>query len=269
MASEMDTGRVFEGDETIDRILDDSEALAGDAEDLGDLEEAGYEPEDGETDVAAVGGAAAKSSKRFYNIVSVIGAPMPSENARYGGSSPSVAAKKAARKIWDKSGKKAFTVIMRKVSQQVAGRTLYKYEMKIVKLADPVGFISVTVPSFKDTSGKKHTNVNKRVKIVSSSKDPVFGYIDASGTVIEGSKDESGFGTLHRSPKNNTLTFNIGGKPMPKKIGTITVSRTDWHPEFKRLTPTDSEREKFDVAGAQKEKAKAAKKTKTKKASKK
>lgn len=272
------TAPIFTDDATLDVIVDDANGLApatepaypgDDADADGDVVEddvleevdAAEEYVDGAEDAAPamgedgeapVAGGAPKTSKRYYNVIAVMGAPMPSENARYAGSSPSVAAKKAARKVWDKSGKKSFTLIMRKVCQQVAGRTLYKYDMKITKLADPIGFFSAVVPKFKTTSGVVKQNESKRVKIVRSSPAPVFGYVDESGKIVEGSRDDSGQGTLHRSPKNNTLTFNIGSKPMPKKVGTLTVDRTDWQAEFKRQDPSDSERSKHDVAGAHK-----------------
>lgn len=241
-AAEGDTGEEYADNEA----ADSADADATDATDAA---------EDADVSAGAVGGAPSKTSKRYFNVISVMGAPMPSENARYAGSSPSVAAKKAARKVWDKSGKKAFTLIMRKVCQQVAGRTLYKYDMKMTKLADPIGFFSAVVPKFKTTAGTTLVNESKRVKIVRSSPAPVFGYVNAAGEIVEGSKDESGQGTLHRSPKNNTLTFNIGTGPMPKKVGTLTVDRTDWQAEFKRQDPSESERTKYDVAGAHKKSA--------------
>ena len=246
-AAEGDTGEEYTDDAS---VLDDGAPDSADAADAADAADVGTD-----ADGAVAGGAPPKTSKRYFNVIAVMGAPMPSENARYAGSSPSVAAKKAARKVWDKSGKKAFTLIMRKVCQQVAGRTLYKYDMKMTKLADPIGFFSAVVPKFKTTAGKTLVNESKRVKIVRSSPAPVFGYVNAAGEIVEGSKDESGQGTLHRSPKNNTLTFNIGTDPMPKKVGTLTVDRTDWQAEFKRQDPSESERTKYDVAGAHKKSA--------------
>jgi hypothetical protein len=282
------TAPIFSEESVVDQILQDADTLSpasgpvpdadlvdvvenNDTDDVdkepvgdedADLEDAGAHVDgDEERDDAtgdASGGAPTKTTKRYFNVITVIGAPKPSENARYAGSSPSVAAKKAALKVWDKSGSKKFTLIMRKVSQQVAGRTLYKYEMTMVKLKDPIGFFNALVPKFTTTTGQIKTNESKRVKIVRFSKDPVFGYVDDQGQVVVAGEDASGQGTLHRSPSNNTLTFNIGDRPMPKQIGTLSVNRTDWQAEFDRKQASDDELNKYDIAGAHKKSVKEA-----------
>jgi hypothetical protein len=82
--------------------------------------------------------------------------------------------------------------------------------------------------------------------------------VDDQGQVIMADNDASGQGTLHRSPSNNTLTFNIGDRPMPNKVGTFSVDRTDWQAEFDRKQPSDAELAKYDIAGAHKKSVKEA-----------
>jgi hypothetical protein len=264
---------IFSDEAAVDQIIADADVLdpvdapndevheVHGAEELGETSSELQDiPGEEEQDQIASGGTARKPSvKAYYNIIAVQGAAMPSENARFSGSSPSGAAKKVAKKVWNKTGKKSFSVLMRKVSQQVAGRTLYKYEMSMVKMADPVAFINVPVAKFKRTNGKVEHDVIKHVKVVRMSSDPVYGYIDGSGSVVQGTSDESGQGTLHRAPDNDGLAFNIGTKaPYPSKIGTLKVNRTDWEPKFKRVDPTEAEVIQHDVAGAHKKSAKDA-----------
>ena len=266
MAMSEVTVPIFSDESQVESILADANALDPESEtpdgldDVAPLED-DFEEYVDEEPVEISGGASRgtvskPTPKRFFNVVDVIGAPMPSENARYSGSSPSVAAKKAARKVWDKSGKKKFTLIMRKVSQQLAGRTLYKYEMTMKKLEDPIGFFTAVVPNFKPTSGPVQKDASKRVKIVRTSKEPIFGYIDDTGQVVEADKNVPGKMMLHRAAINNTLVLNIGAGPMPKTVGTLSVDRTDWHAEFERKQPTPPESEKYDVAGAHKQSSK-------------
>lgn len=271
------TATIFSSDADVNRILDDAEVLRPAIDGIDDGDPAENEHSDGDTardddssgphssentrhhgDLEVTGGARLKEGKQFYNIVAVIGGPMPSESAKFAGSCPSVAAKKAARKIWDKTRVRKVTLIMRRVSQLVAGRTLYKYETEMVKMKEPVGFFSALVPKFKTTKGVNQTDQKKRIKIVRSSNAPVFGYVDSDGNVITASKDASGEGTLHRSPENNTLVYNIGSRKMPSKVGSLPVDITEWHATGKRLTPSDAELKKYDVAGVHKASVKAA-----------
>lgn len=192
---------IFENDSAVEAVLADAEELspvnsegADEGADEGTDEGAetiGGGGKGGKSGKGASKGAS-KAGKQYFNVVHVIGAPMPSDNAKYAGSSPSVAAKKAARKVWDKSQQTRFTLIMRKASQQVAGRTLYKYEMTMTKLADPIAFFTVKVPGFSHTSGAAQKSDSKRVKIVRSSAHPIFGHIDDDGKVIGGDDVPSG-----------------------------------------------------------------------------
>lgn len=246
---------VFENEEVIEEVLDDAETLHPTDVDMNYADEQvlnihGDDQEGGK--------ARAASKKQYFNVIKVENAPMPSENAKYAGSSPSVAAKKAARRIFDKAGTKKFTVFLRKVSQEVVGRTLYKYNMTMLKLPEPTGFFNAVIPKFKPWNGKLQENVEKHIKIVTSSDDPVFGYVASTGEVVLGESDASGQGSLHRNPANNTLTFNIGSAPMPKQIGTHNVTRTDWIPTFERAPLEPSESEEMDIAGLRKKALKEA-----------
>lgn len=273
------TAPIFSKDAEVDGVIEDAVLVSGEAPDVQvpdstvdvvdddlDVDEDGeLEAEDGDM----AGGKKARSTKQYYNVVQVIGAELPSENAKYAGSSPSVAAKKAARRVFAKSGEKKFVLVMRKVSQQVAGRTLYKYQMEIEKLKNPVAFFNARFPDFKPAAGSKPPDDKKRVKIVRSTPYPIFGYVNAEGDVVKSTKDASGLGSLHRNPQNNTIVYNIGDRAIPKTVGGLKVNRTDTEPTFKRLTPTQEELDKWDVAGAHKQSLRDARqKAKTKKSKK-
>jgi hypothetical protein len=283
----MATGPIFSETAT-ETLLQDSEKLAPAQEDVeadqeadqeapGDTDSAPHDaledtapddvgdgagPSDGGDDIVGGGEAsanapsasAASNGKRYYNIIAVIGASMPSNAACYAGSSPKVAVRKAGRRIWKKTQVTNFTIIMRRVSQVVVGRELYKYDVSVIKQAEPNAFFTATAPTFVTASGAEQTDVDKQVRIVRKSSDPVLGYISDDGKILEGVAD--GRQPVHRVPGTNTLNLVIGSDPYPTEVGGRKVIRSDHTIEAKRVKAEEEEVQQYDVAGSAKQAAK-------------
>lgn len=253
MSSNGATAPVFTDANKIDAILDKADELFPNVDDgVSDNGSAGG------GSVTGGGRASRKSqakptSKQYYNIVDVNPGSLPSKASKYTGATPSAAAKRAARKIFDQSGDKKFTIVMRKVAKTVAGRTLYVYKMRMVELKDPVAFFTAVARRFENADGHVVKDVAKRIKVVRASADPVYGYLTPEGEAVEADDDESGLGTLHRNPDNNTLVLNIGERrKIPERLGDVRVSITRFDVAFERATPTQDELDRYDVAGKHK-----------------
>ena len=226
--------------------------------------------DDLQQDNATVGGgkASAKKSKPYYNIIAVKGdAELPSENAKFSGNSPSIAAAKAARRIWsqkirgglsgsEEDGK--FSILMRRVSKVASGRDLYKYDVNASKRAEPNAFFTAPAPGFKMADGSDPKSLNKRVRIEKQSSEPVYGYVSGGGEITPGGNDESGLGTVHRTSGINTLTLALPDNDLPKTIAGHKVVRSDHDIKVTRVQPTPEERSELDVANAAKQSAKDA-----------
>ena len=256
------TTQIFNGAEQ-EKALLHAQEVADEADVLDDVNEA-EELEGGAPKKAAAKNAS--KSRNYFNIVDVHGAELPSENARFGGNTPSVAASKAARRIWKRTGKKSFTIIMRKVAKVTTGRDMYKYDVTVQKRDNPIAFFTAKAANIKNTDGAIKQNVVKRVHVAPTSEHPVYGYVGEAGELLEGQEDLTGYGLLHRPKGTNTLILATGKNAMPQKVGPIPVNVDDHQITVKRSTPSDSERNTYDVAGAAKQSAKEAEKAaKTKK----
>lgn len=265
MGSDGATSRVFEQqtDEETGRILERADALARDTDCESSREEALADDLEMDEDEAVSGGGGrsagdSKKGRQYFNVVAVNGAPLPSDSAKFSGNSPKMAATKAARRIWKKSGATEFDVLMRKVSQTANKRTLYKYKADVSELSEPGAFFTANAPKFESKTGETVSDKKKRVKIVRSSDDPVYGQVGGDGSIVQGGAGSSE-GTLHRARNTDTLTLSIGpDAPLPDKVAGLRVLRNDHLVATQRVNPTEEEMEKLDVAGAAKRHAKEA-----------
>ena len=203
----------------------------------------------------------ASRTKPFFNIIEVVGAEVPSDNAKFSGNTPSVAARKAARRIWKRSNKEQFEIIMRKVAKVTSGRVLYKYKAQVSERDEPIAFFAANAKTFANADGSMSENVIKRIHIAKNPTSAVYGCIDCDGTAVACTKREAekGQGVLHRAKGTNTLVFSISdNESMPKKVGPHNVVRDDHIISVKKSTISESEVADYDVAGAAKHATKMA-----------
>ena len=238
--------------ETVEEVLDQADDLAAGSQ---------GEEEDGVTPSQDGGTQLVSRSKPFFNIIEVIGAEVPSENAKFSGNTPSVAARKAARRIWKRSNKDQFEIIMRKVAKMTSGRILYKYHAQVSGREEPIAFFAAKAASFCNADGTTSKNVVKRIHIAKTPSSPVYGCIDSDGNVMECTKKEAeqGQGVLHRTKGTNTLVLSVMDNiNIPKKVGPHNVVRDDHIINVKKSAITESEASDYDVAGAAKTATKVA-----------
>jgi len=247
------TAPIFE-EKALEKVLEEADELAGDDEQAED--DAGDDKGD-----SHAGGASAARTKPFFNIIEVVGASVPSDNAKFSGNTPSVAARKAARRIWKRSGKRSFEIIMRRVSKTTAGRVLYKYRAQVAGRDEPIAFFAATAKAFDNVDGSTSKNAVKRIHIVRNPDAPIYGCVDSEGMIVECGKDEAseGLGVIHRIKGTNTLVLGISDEAsFPKKVGKHTVVRDDHTISVTKSTISESETSEYDVAGAAKAAAKLA-----------
>jgi hypothetical protein len=202
-------------------------------------------------ELGAVGGAKA-SKRRTYSVMKVMNGPMPSENAKYVGSTPSAAVNKAARRVFKKSGTKDFTVLMRRVSPKHIERELYQYDVRIVPAKKVEGFVTIAVDTFTNVDAAPQSEVGKKVRIVQSSNHPVWGYLQ-EGRGIEAGTPSQGDFPLVRGEGTNTLTLVIPGD-MPDVVQGVRVNKTEWDVVATRSASISLEdRAAFDTASHVKE----------------
>lgn len=258
----MSTAPIFTSPETVNQIVQDAETIT-DTPVTSDLVNGGESisedatiKRDGEVVDSALSGGDSKvkkSSKKYYNVVAVIGGEKPSDHARFSGSSPGVAASKAGRRIFKKSGNTSFDVILRRVAPVVAKREMFKYHVDVSKSANPTSFFTASTRGFTNTSG---VNVDgpKRIRIVRDSTHPVHGDMDTDGVITTG-----GSGHVHRAPGTNTLTYSVaGGDAIPTTVQGVSVITSEHDVRVKKVTPSSDEVDTYDVAFASKQAAKAA-----------
>lgn len=243
---------IFDDEKVADDIVAQADEIAGD----------GMEEEGDDAVVQHTGGTSSSvRAKPFFNIIEVLGAAVPSDNAKFSGNTPSVAARKAARRIWKRSNKEEFDIIMRKVSKVTSGRVLYKYHAQVVGRKEPIAFFAAKAATFENIDGTISKIATKRIHIARNPSSPMYGCIDADGGVIACTKAELGEnrGTLHRTKGTNTLVLAIAdGVDIPTKIGPHNVVRDDHIINVQKAVITDSESLAHDVAGAAKAATKAA-----------
>lgn len=251
MADPTDT--IFKTPEEVKTVLD---AARVEGENSRGAEDADYIEE--EDDAEAVEGGGEKRGKSFFNIIAVQGAELPSESAKYAGNSPSIAATKAARRIWKRSQTTTFAILMRKASQAAKGRVLYKYDAIVSERTEPSAFFTIKVPHFVNADGTASEDVSKRIRIVRRSDNPIYGFIDKGTGNVHASPTAivSDAFTLQRKEGTNTLTLALGDEDIPTKIGPASVIRSDYEIKVKRAKLSEDETEQYDVAGAAKERAK-------------
>lgn len=218
-----------------------------------------------------IGGAAVK---RTYHVLKVTGAPMPSVNAKYTSPTPSMALRKAASRIFRQSKQKAtsFSVLMRRVSPKHADRELYEYDVTMVKRPVPTGFVAVKADAFKTWNkasgawGPVQRDVSKNVRIVQKTDAVPYGYINKQGVAVVGEVAGQAF-PLYRPAKTNTLLLVVPGA-MPSVANGLSVIKTTHDVKSARSSRISAaDVEKYDTAGAVRERAAvqdAAKKAKDK-----
>jgi hypothetical protein len=201
------------------------------------------------TELKAGGGKVDK--RRMYNVIKVKGAPLPSENAKYVGSTPSAAVSKAARRIFKKSNVREFTVLMRRVSPRHIERELHQYDIKMVKAKKPEGFITITADTFTPVTGATQRDVDKKVRIVQSSDNPVWGYLQEGGRGVKGAPANKF--PLVRGKGTNTLTLVVPGA-IPDKVQGVNVNKTEWDVRSTRSESiSTADKKEYDTASHVKE----------------
>ena len=197
------------------------------------------------------GGSKATTAKPFFNIIEVVGGSLPSENAKFSGNTPSVAARKAARRIWKRSNKTTFDIFMRKVCKLTCGRVLYKYHAEVEERDEPVAFFAAKAASFRNSDGTRSKDTIKRIHLSRECGLPVYGRVDEDGSIVECSRADAkqGRGILHRAKNTNTLVMGLAcDESIPKKVGPYNIIRDDHIINVRRCVITDDEAEKFDIA---------------------
>lgn len=253
----MDTGDnstapIFDNEQIAEDVVAQADELAGESQ-----------GEDGDVDEVEHSGGTRSTAraKPFFNIIEVLGAEVPSDNAKFSGNTPSVAARKAARRIWKRSNKEEFDIIMRKVSKMTIGRVLYKYRAQVAGRKEPIAFFAAKAASFNNIDGTVSEKVTKRIHITRNPTSPVYGCIDATGGVVECAKKhfDGSHGTLHRTKGTNTLVLAISDDvDIPKTVGPHNVVRDDHIINVQKIAITESEALAYDVAGAAKNATKIA-----------
>ena len=237
---------------TVEDVLDQADDLAAGTPE---------EEQDGSLSKQDGGTQPASRAKPFFNIIEVVGAEVPSDNAKFSGNTPSVAARKAARRIWKRSNKEEFEIIMRKVAKVTTGRVLYKYKAQVFERDEPIAFFAANARTFVNSDGTTSENVTKRIHIAKNPTSVVYGYIDSDGMAVASPKKEAdqGHGILHRAKGTNTLVLSISdNETMPKKVGPHNVVRDDHIISVKKSAITESEATDYDVARAAKNATKVA-----------
>jgi hypothetical protein len=144
----------------------------------------------------------------MYNVIKVRGAPLPSENAKYVGSTPArPSARLPAASL--KSNVREFTVLMRRVCAETRRARLHQYDIKMVK-AKP-GLHHHHCRHVHAVTGATQRDVDKKVRIVQSSDNPVWGYLREGGRVSV--RAPANKFRLVRGKGTNTLTLVPGAIP--------------------------------------------------------
>ena len=250
--------------ESTAQVLDEAgvEDVLAQAEEIEASGDAGAESHahDGHDLPTAKGGRAKNvdfDKKPSYNIIAVVGGSLPSESAKFLGNTPSVAARKAARRIWKKGGSTDFSVIMRKKSKVTVGRTLYKYRAEVRERTEPIAFFAGKASKFKNADGTVSRDVTKRIHITANPDLPFYGHVTCDGDLVEGERGDDGDDdatTLYRPSGTNTLVLGIcKDQDIPKKVAKYNVIRDDHVIAITKENISDEEAAKYDVAGAAKQ----------------